>query len=131
MYLGRIMEIAGSHDLTAAPRHPYTGALLSAVPVPDPRLASRRKRQVLVGDVPSPTNPPSGCRFHTRCARAREVARAEGSAHRDEGDPEVPVACSTEIPELDAAADVAHGCACWYPLTEAESTEVGVAPTAS
>jgi oligopeptide/dipeptide ABC transporter ATP-binding protein len=130
MYLGKIMEIAGSNDLTSAPRHPYTSALLSAVPVPDPRLASRRKRQVLVGDVPSPTNPPPGCRFHTRCARAREVALAEGRVHREEGAPDVPAACSTDIPELDAAANVGHGCACWYPLTRAEAEEVGVAPTA-
>jgi peptide/nickel transport system ATP-binding protein/oligopeptide transport system ATP-binding protein len=70
MYLGKIVEVAGADDLYARPTHPYTAALLGAVPVPDPRLAAGRVRQMLTGEVPSPTSPPAGCRFHPRCPRA-------------------------------------------------------------
>jgi oligopeptide/dipeptide ABC transporter ATP-binding protein len=100
MYLGKIVELAGADELYAAPRHPYTGALLSAVPVPDPGQA-RAKRQILGGDVPSPSNPPSACRFHTRCPKF------------------VPGHCDVEEPLLDEKApnDLA---ACHYPLTDAE-----------
>jgi oligopeptide/dipeptide ABC transporter ATP-binding protein len=77
MYLGKIVELASNDELYAHPRMPYTGALMSAVPVPQPRLAASKKRQVLAGDVPSPANPPPACRFHTRCWKAQELCRQE------------------------------------------------------
>jgi peptide/nickel transport system ATP-binding protein/oligopeptide transport system ATP-binding protein len=100
MYLGKVVEVAPSDELYSFPRHPYTGALLSAVPVARPSGGRRRDRQLLTGDVPSPANPPRACRFHTRCPKAQEL-------------------CSQEEPllELKSGSDMT---ACHFPLTEAE-----------
>jgi peptide/nickel transport system ATP-binding protein/oligopeptide transport system ATP-binding protein len=103
MYLGKIVELAANEPLYEHPRHPYTGALLSAVPVPDPRLAALRRRDVPPGDVPSPTNPPQACRYHPRCPKAQEI-------------------CSQVEPPLEAKGQGTIA-ACHFPLTRDEAAE--------
>ncbi|MFI4986767.1 MAG: oligopeptide/dipeptide ABC transporter ATP-binding protein, partial [Alphaproteobacteria bacterium] len=83
MYLGKIVELAAKDRLFAAPRHPYAQALLSAIPLPQPRSA--RRRMILEGDVPSPLAVPAGCRFHTRCPHVRARCREEVPALADDG----------------------------------------------
>jgi len=95
MYLGKVMEEADKVDLFAHPRHPYTKALLSAVPIPDPRKARTRERIILQGDLPSPVNPPSGCVFNTRCWKAADR-------------------CRTEVPQL-MQIGTNHRIACHFP----------------
>jgi oligopeptide/dipeptide ABC transporter ATP-binding protein len=97
MYLGKIVEISPAEELYHRPVHPYTEALLSAVPVPDPDLSARREQIVLEGDVPSPITPPTGCRFHPRCRYATEI-------------------CSQEEPPLVEHGSGGHIAACHHPL---------------
>ena len=111
MYLGKVVEIGPPDQLYASPGHPYTRALLSAVPVPDPTAERKRKRVILKGDVPSPVNPPPGCRFHTRCWLYERLGKPEN--------------CRTIDPPL-AELEGEHRAACHY-ADEARKTDVGVA----
>ncbi len=111
MYLGKVVEIGPPDQLYAAPGHPYTRALLSAVPVPDPVSERKRRRVILKGDVPSPVNPPPGCRFHTRCWLYERLGQPEN--------------CRTIDPPLDVI-EGEHKAACHY-AAEALKTDVGIA----
>ncbi len=93
MYLGKVIEIGSRHQIYGAPMHPYTQALLSAVPIESPAQRGKRARIVLEGDVPSPANPPSGCRFRTRCWKAQEICSQEEPALVPRAGGEHPVAC--------------------------------------
>jgi len=111
MYLGKIVEVGPPDQLYASPGHPYTRALLSAVPVPDPNAERKRKRVILKGDVPSPVNPPPGCRFHTRCWLYERLGQPED--------------CRTIDPPL-AVLEGEHRVACHHS-DEARKTDVGIA----
>ena len=93
MYLGKIVELADRDELYAAPKHPYTKSLLSAVPIPDPQIEKRRKRIILAGDLPSPINIPTGCRFHTRCPMAQDICRQVEPAYEAKAGREHYAAC--------------------------------------
>jgi peptide/nickel transport system ATP-binding protein len=105
MYLGKIVELADRRSLFAQPRHPYTSALLSAVPVPDP--TAKRQRIILTGDVPSPISPPDGCRFHTRCPFVFDRCRAEEPILRDLGDGHLSACHLDEVPGRQALPSAA------------------------
>ena len=113
MYLGRIAETASRDQLYGAPRHPYTRALLSAVPLPDPVKERGKQRIALFGEIGSAASMPAGCRFHPRCFRARQAARIPGVAVEAAGLENLPRACVREVPELAASAD-GHQVACHF-----------------
>jgi oligopeptide/dipeptide ABC transporter ATP-binding protein len=100
MYLGKVVEMGSGRDIYQRPLHPYSGALLSAVPIPNPAVARQRQSVVLEGDVPSPINPPSACRFHPRCPRFQAGT------------------CDVDEPALEAKleGEGAHLAACHFPL---------------
>ncbi len=103
MYVGQVVELADRHDLYATPRHPYTKVLQSAIPVPDPEQSERRARVQASGELPSPINPPSGCRFHPRCPKAQPI-------------------CAQVVPRLEVKFQdpPSHLAACHFPLADGE-----------
>jgi oligopeptide transport system ATP-binding protein len=111
MYLGRLCEIGPVRSLYSAPLHPYTLALLNSIPSPDPTVGRRESASVISGELPSPLDPPSGCRFRTRCPRAADL-------------------CAAEVPELRALAD-GHLVACHFPLTGGADGSTAAAPAAA
>jgi oligopeptide transport system ATP-binding protein len=108
MYVGKIVELADRDSLYYRPLHPYTQALLSAIPIPDPAAERRRKRIVLTGDIPSPVDPPSGCRFHTRCPVAFERCKVEDPAFTDYGNGHF-TACHWVEEHSGSAPDLTNG----------------------
>ncbi|HEX3516324.1 MAG TPA: oligopeptide/dipeptide ABC transporter ATP-binding protein, partial [Trebonia sp.] len=135
MYLGRIGEAAPAEDLYDRPRHPYTVALLSAAPAADPDAAAARQRIILTGDVPSPIDPPSGCRFHPRCPKAQEIcARVEPPLVRDDSTEQPSADGQSAVDAGQAATDVpggwAHVTACHFPVVPGERLATAGAATA-
>jgi oligopeptide/dipeptide ABC transporter ATP-binding protein len=107
MYVGQLVELADRHDLYATPRHPYTKVLQSAIPVPDPDESDRRARAAAPGELPSPINPPNGCRFHPRCPKAQAI-------------------CADVVPTLEVkfSDPPSHMAACHFPLADGEELPV-------
>ncbi len=101
MYLGKVVEVGSDEELYGSPAHPYTKALLASVPIPDPDLRSERGRFVIKGDLPSPVNPPSGCRFRTRCWKATDL-------------------CADEVPQLIERDGITHPSACHHAVLGVE-----------
>ena len=117
MYVGKLVEVASTAELYARPKHPYTEALLSAVPKPDPRLRSRGRRIILQGEVADPANPPPGCAFHTRCLYATDRCRTEEPALRDVGGGHLAACHYAEELGLRGAEPVSHDGSATFSLT--------------
>ncbi|WP_213412490.1 ABC transporter ATP-binding protein [Xylanibacillus composti] len=105
MYLGKIVEIATKRQLFTEPRHPYTAALLSSIPISTPSMRGKRQRIILEGELPSPTNPPPGCKFHTRCSFASDL-------------------CKSKEPSLEEEPSTGHQVACHHPVTGKAAPEL-------